>query len=270
MSNGDPNCERCHGRGALDITPDENGIPRTSRCECVLIWDVIRNVERGLRGLIRAPVLKESSPLTENETKNLWITSNFQTFKSHLRHVAVRQGPDWGFKVVTDADLMVAWLANASRRGENIIDPDVEGQVSQEFLTLVDLIDPPDLLIVRTGVKSARNAAMCEVFLEALTHRAHVEKPTWIVDSPQQPLVEGHLCWSIPVGDFLLEWGRVKLDALPGSTPANLPSFNDLSLSALASPHSGDSMGATKRVNVPGLDPQTQVEKRIKGGAKKR
>jgi len=168
-------------------------------------------------------------------------------------------GPDWGFKVVTDSDLMVAWLANASMKGERIFDPEAQAPVSQEVMTLVDLMDPPELLIIRLGVKSARNAAMNEVFLEALTHRAHAGKPTWIVDSPQQPLGEGHLCWSYAVSEFLVNWTRVNLGVSPEEFLAN--SFTPASDLSLTPTGNGANTGGTKRVTVPGIETPTTKDR---------
>jgi hypothetical protein len=85
-----------------------------------------------------------------------------------------------------------------------------------EKATLVDLVDPPDLLVIRLGVKSARNSAMPEVLLEALAHRSHVGKPTWICDQPTKKLDPSHISFSPDVADFLRGWDHFALDNAPG------------------------------------------------------
>ena len=205
-----PPCQLCSGRGRLFLEEGPAG-PITRRCDCVLMEDILSSVERGWPGLLRTGVpLSEASPLKDHLTKPLYIRAVLQTFKNHLRHVALREGPDWNFKVITDADLMVAWLANVSLSGANILDPDIK-RPSLDSLTLLDLVVPPDLLVIRLGVKSARNVAMSEVFLEALMHREHEGLPTWIVDQPTKPLQEGHLCWSSEVQSYLNSWEKLKL-----------------------------------------------------------
>jgi hypothetical protein len=141
----------------------------------------------------------------------MWVTAPRGVFQAHLRHVAIRKPPSWGFQVVTDAQLMTAWLATAALRGAEIFDADAV-KISLTHATLVDLVEPPTLLIVRLGVKAARNEAMPEVLLEALTHRDHINEPTWLWDEPHHPLDGGtHLSYSDQVAAFLAEWPRLAL-----------------------------------------------------------
>jgi hypothetical protein len=211
---GDPNCKKCHGRGVVEAEEDtekELGAmphpPAYRRCSCVLHMDILSNVERGMKGLTKAARVKKSA-LVKYATDNLWITAEQRWFAAHLRHVAVRKPPSWYFRVVSDVDLMTAWLASAALKGKDILDPDA-ATVSLTHLTLVDLVQPPALLIIRTGVKAARNVAAPEVLYEALSHRAHLDMPTWVWDQPYAPLDEGHLCYSPAVGEFLEDWKHI-------------------------------------------------------------
>ena len=190
-----------------------------------------------MRGLLDSEPLPKNvnSPLASYVKRNLWVTASPDWFRSHLKYTAARvpNAYRWGFKVVTDADLVVAWLATAALQGANIIDADFRSEaapVSLTKMTLVDIADPPDLLIVRTGIKAARNSATSEVLMEALTHRSHAQKPTWIWDQPDNRLCEGHLAYSHVVHEFIntKDWGRLRdadnlpLNAAPGavSSPA--------------------------------------------------
>jgi hypothetical protein len=151
------------------------------------------------------------SVLLSHTRDDLWITSPGNLFRSHLKHVAARKHPRWGFLVVSDADLMDAWLS----RKLDVRDADVSQMREQAtvrgFQALVDLIEPPELLVIVLGVKAARNEAMPEVFLEALHHRRHLNKRTWVVDQPVCRLQEGHLSFSHAVKDFLGDWRRIDL-----------------------------------------------------------
>lgn len=191
--------------------------PAYRRCACVIQKDIASNVERGMRKLMDAAVIK-SSPLSDCLDKDLWITASKERFLAHLRHVAVRQPPSWYFKVTTDADLMAAWLANMAVEGKEILDADaVESiQLSIEHLRLVDLAEPPDLLVIRLGVKAAKNTSMPDVLQETLNLREHLGKPTWVWDTPDRPLAEGHRCWSPEIEDSMSTWTR---QALGGGNP---------------------------------------------------
>jgi hypothetical protein len=95
-----------------------------------------------------------------------------------------------------------------------IFDADVAlsgATVSAKMHSLVDFIDPPELLVIQLGVKSARNNAMPEVFLETLRHRAFTGKPTWVFDQPDSPFNSNHLCYSEESHHVMTEFKRVSL-----------------------------------------------------------
>lgn len=215
MSVPDPHCKLCHGTGLIRGEPNPPHPPSYERCSCVLRRDILANVERGLSGLSQAHKLKGASPLLGRETENLWITSGSKGFLAHLRYVALRQPLTWRFKVVSDAELVTAWLSTVALKGGEIIDPDAY-TVSTKYLSIPDLVVPPDLVVIRMGVKVARNEAASEVLAEALNSRKHEGKPTWLWDEPSHPLNAGHLFWSSEVARALEGWHRVGKKAPAG------------------------------------------------------
>lgn len=211
---GDPGCPTCRGRGRIPVPREEGkiGPPALKLCTCALHQIVLKNVERGMRGLSKAAKVK-STPLFDLLEDDVWLTASEDWFKAHLRHVAVRSPPSWGFSVVTDADLIQAWLATAALDGKEILDPEAREAVerrSLRHLTLVDIAVPPALLIVRLGVKSARNVAMPEVLLETIKQRAHEGVPTWVWDQPDAPLDrDDHRCYAPYILDVVCGWHRL-------------------------------------------------------------
>lgn len=207
MGTPDSDCPKCHGTGMIKQASEPPHPPQYERCVCALRKDILANVERGLVGLSKAPAIK-SSPLIGLDTENVWVTAG-STFLSHLRHVAVRRPPSWFFRVTSDAEMVTAWLASVALKGQDILDPDAY-VVSTKHLTITDLVTPPDLLVVRMGVKVARNEAACEVFAEALSERGHLGKPTWVWDEPHHPLNPGHLFWSGEARRILAGYTRIE------------------------------------------------------------
>lgn len=218
-------CRICGGTGFTVVEDGTLGPPTTQVCICVLRRQLVANIERGMRGLSAADPLEPgmSSPLLPYVKKDLRVTASPPWFASHLRHTAARQSPNWGFRVVTDADLMVAWLATAALQGTEILDADARGEaapVSLTKLTLVDISAPPEMLVIRLGVKAARNSAMPEVLFEALTIRAHAGKPTWLWDQPDAPFDQAHLSFSRIAEEFTSGWDRIfENDAPLRATP---------------------------------------------------
>jgi hypothetical protein len=212
---GLPNCPYCHGDGFLTKPYDPAhpyDPPAADLCTCVVHREVLANTERGMAGLTAAPPV-EDSPLMDFATKgqSVWVTAPDDWMKAHLRHVAIRRPPTWNFKVVSDANLMTAWLATAALHGNEILDPDAI-TVSMEHATLADLVIPPDLVVLRMGVKAARNAAAAEVLAEALNLRVHEDKPTWVWDTPTHRLMPGHLFFSDAVGSILRDLPHINGD----------------------------------------------------------
>ncbi len=191
----------------MEAEYEEPHPPTFSRCSCAIKGDILANVEKGLKGLSAAPVVK-SSPLVDRQDSSLWITAGDE-FLAHLRHIAIRQPASWSFRVVSDAELVTAWLATVALKGDDIIDADAH-LVSTRYLTIPDLVVPPDLIIIRMGVKVARNVASPEVLAEALNIRYHEDKPTWVWDEPHHPLGMEHLFWSDTVSRILKPWERLR------------------------------------------------------------
>jgi hypothetical protein len=211
---GDPECPDCLGRGCLQRMGG-NGIPGVVRCHCVLLRDILANVDRGWVRLSKAPKLK-TSPLCGLENESVLITANDLDLRAHLRTAAIKKSaekPDWFFKVVTDADLMTAWLGNIAEAGGEVFDPDVVRDIEWErgARSLVSLVLPPELLVVKMGVKIARNVAMSEVLAETILQREHLSLPSWVVDQPKNRLLEGHICWSTVVAQCTADWEVVEL-----------------------------------------------------------
>lgn len=208
-------CDKCFHTGAIDAGFTDVGIPITRPCACQIARDIVRNINRAWPNLSSAPKI-ESSPLSELTGENVYITASDASLRAHLRHVGLRMGAKWGFKVHTDSDLMTAWLAPIAIAGKEILDPEATA-VSTERATLVDLTEPPELLILRLGVKSARNSAMGEVLLEALYHRAHIGRPVWVVDQPGRLFNPAHIAFSEDALHHITQWERVALDEVgPG------------------------------------------------------
>lgn len=210
-------CKVCGGWGVVVLEGQTHlGIPVTEPCKCRLAADTIRNLERGWKGVAYAQKL-DSSPLLDFVNRDAYITASDEILRSHLKYVGVRQGRNWSFLVTSDADLMKAWLYNLKEEGAEIYDREIADRLanvsaSASKRSLEDLVDPPGLLIIRLGVKVARNAAMSEVFLEAILRRDHENRPTWVVDQPGHRLTEVdalgqiHRSFSEPVEEHISRW----------------------------------------------------------------
>jgi len=219
VGNGDKDCPDCQGRGVVPVMVDVGGGVMwpgggTQNCKCMFKRDLVANVKRVWKVLLNVESA-ESSPLLGMTKQNLWITASGYDLRRHLRYVAFRMGTNWDARVVADATLVTAWLSGAS----DVHDADVlierdgfeRDKPSEHYVTLVDLAVPFDLLIIRLGVKAAKNRETPNVLAEAINEREQQSKPTWIVDSPIKPLAPGHICYNETVLEVLDGFRRVIL-----------------------------------------------------------
>ena len=185
-------CEKCGGIGLVPSGQYYRNEPIMAQCSCVLKEHLKNQCERAWTGL---------SQFVHAEKTELC---------SHLKGaIFLEKNPSFFIKVVSDANLMSAWLSNISLAQSDIIDPDFTREITVRGLE--DMAEAPSLLIVRLGVKMARNSAMPEVLIETIELRQHLNKPTWIVVDPNRPLCEGHIAWSRGVEDVLLGWNNIRL-----------------------------------------------------------
>lgn len=214
--NGDKDCPKCKGRGVVPMELDGWPGGGTQNCDCVFKRDLLINVKRVWKVILSVESVPDS-PLLALTKKNVWLTASNIPLRRHLRFVAFRMGTRWDARVIADATLITAWLSTA----KDVRDADVrhpsgeaqefDGPPSDQFQTLIDLVAPFDLLIIRLGIKAAANKEMANVLAEALNERDMLGKPTWIVDSPARPLGPGHKCYSEDVLAILEDFERVVL-----------------------------------------------------------
>ena len=215
---GEPDCPVCRGGGSTEVTYSAEEVRKkpylmfgaVQTCRCVLERERIEQLDKAWRGLAKvAPSPK--SPLSAHLGSDLKVRASAYTLRAHLGRV-LRDNPGVlrTARVVSDLDLISAWLATAS---DDIMDPDVAAHRDREdaYTRLVDLAAYPALLVIRLGVKNARNVALPEVILEAVQCRAHRSKPSWVVEDPDLPR-EGAPWWSPALQSHLALWDELDLE----------------------------------------------------------
>lgn len=202
-------CTICGGYGFVQKDDGHYGIPNAIPCECMVQKALTNQANRAWTNLgIATP--RKRSPLNGKTGENLVLTADKGFLQLHLRSsLSHLRKPNLFVKVVGDHTLMSAWLGSMQVQGMDIADPDFQRDL--KVYSLEDLAEAPHLLVVRLGTKMARNSAMPEVLVETIEMRQHLNKATWIVESPDKPLEEGHLAWSRSVEECLDGWERIKL-----------------------------------------------------------
>ncbi len=198
----DKNCPKCKGYGFTLTEEVYMGSPVTVQCVCMLKEALKLQCEKAWKDLSSVPVDRKS-PMIGKMKENLRLIASQNELAIHLRTAILSErNPILNIRVVSDATLISAWLSNVSE--DNKVDPDLIRDINVRGLE--DLAEAPDLLIVRLGVKRARNSATSEVLIETIELRQHLNRATWIVEEPSKPLQEGHLAWSSALEETLNGW----------------------------------------------------------------
>lgn len=202
-------CKKCGGYGFVQVDDGPMGIPQAVPCSCRVDKELNVQAEKCWQNL-SSIIPRKKSQLQKFLEKDAIVNADKSTLATHVRTALWQaRSPRRFVKVVNDATLMSAWLSNLSKADSEIYDPDFKRDI--RAATLEDLAESPSLLIIRLGIKMARNSAMPEVLTETIELRAHLNKPTWLVVEPDKPLEEGHLAWSRSVEDAIDGWDIVAL-----------------------------------------------------------
>lgn len=190
------NCEKCGGTGYLPMSEDDEeysvlkdmygtdmiaGMAR-ERCDCLLEVQF----QQWVGGAIYNAETREESELLEHLDDDLFIRASHQQFLAHWKHTLRHQDFTFFWRLVTDSKMRDIFVGN-----------------DEKFHALSSLVHNPELLVIRMGVLSYKNVAMPGLILEALKIRQFEDKPTWVVNDPDNPFKAGHLAWSGELEYFL-------------------------------------------------------------------
>lgn len=209
----DPDCPDCGGMGFIYGASMLDG---GRSCHCMMDALRLQNMEKVWSSLPRAREienLRKDPPLKLILKRNAWITAPRVFFRAHLKALAYSLDPMWDARVFTDLDIVETWLKTAKAQGHKIYDSEVDNH-ENDFIAMDigELVTSYELVIFMLGVKQAPNKETHSTLLEALAIRQHLGKPTWIVDAPDQPILdEFHKAYSKKLENLLQHWLHIRL-----------------------------------------------------------
>ena len=201
-------CPKCKGRGFIPaVSLLQGGVS----CPCIDTYLRERNLDTVWMSLGQTVIGKETKAIPASlKDKSCRITTTRPVFQSYLKKFVLEQPHAWSCKVRTDAELLDAWFGTAKAQGVKIFDLDIEGS-DIPAIDIRDLVVPFDLCIIWLGVKTLPNKEAPGALLEAINYRAHVGKPTWVVDQPTKVLDASHLYFSMEAAEMFSTWPHLVL-----------------------------------------------------------
>lgn len=222
---GDPACPRCAGRGSIESDASGPYII-TAPCPCARLVRLQAQIAACWPPGLPAETPAPRSVLVGKHGRELRIRADLPILRRHLARALVEAGSIFPCRIVSDLDLASTWLANAGRvEDEEVADRLAERSVEDHHTRIVDLVAPPQLLILLVGIKAAQLKDLPDLVLEAVRCRQQRGRATWIVDSATAPLRRGGCpAWSPQLEAELAAWPTVRLEAAssPGEEGVDL------------------------------------------------
>jgi len=182
-------CLKCGGREVVE----QDG--KLHECVCSFIKRVAASMPPYVR---KAEVLPEHLrlPIVKAVDQSVYVVAAWSDMKAVIKTVMLKH-PNKLIRVTSDAEIRDVFVGSKSKASKSA---DYDGEI---FNNLQDLMDPPDLMIVRLNEMAYKNKAAAGALEEALSYRLDRDKPTWVLSNVDKRFVQGSFSYSDSVAELL-------------------------------------------------------------------
>lgn len=167
---------------------DKNG--KLYECECALF----KRISSSMPAFIRTANIKSGHlnlDLINKIDKSFYIVSSWEDIMAILKAIMIKYNNKF-IKLTSDREIRDVYVGSRSAKAREMIDEAGTGI----YNSLFDLMDPPDLMIVRLNELSYKNKAAPGALEEALTYRLDRLKPTWVISDKSKLFNPGSFSFS--------------------------------------------------------------------------
>lgn len=182
-------CAKCGGREVVE----RDG--KLHECVCSLIKRVAASMPPYVRKADVLPAHLEL-PIVRAVDQSVYVVAAWSDMKAVIKAVMLKN-PNKLVRVTSDAEIRDVFVGSKSKASKTA---DYDGEI---FNNLQDLMDPPDLMIVRLNEMAYKNKAAAGALEEALSYRLDREKPTWVLSNLDKRFVQGSFSYSDSVAELL-------------------------------------------------------------------
>jgi hypothetical protein len=182
-------CETCNGIGTIE----KNG--KLYECKCSFIRRLATFMPPYIR---KAEILPKhlELELIENIDKSYYIMASWADMKAVIKAIMIKYQSKF-IRITSDAEIRDVYVGSKSKAAKSI---DYIGEV---YNNLEDLVDPPDLMVVRLNEIANRNKAAPGALEEALSFRLDRDKSTWVLSNTNKKFIVGSFAYSESVAELL-------------------------------------------------------------------
>ncbi len=189
-------CHKCDDREVVE----KDG--KLYECICSFLKRIASSMAPYVR---KAEILPEhlTLPIIEATDKSLYVISAWMDMKAVTKAIILKN-PNQLIKITSDAEIRDVFVGSKSKASK------ASGFEGEVFNNLQDLMDTPDLMLVRLNEITYKNKAAAGALEEALSYRLDRDKPTWVLSNMDKPFVQGSFAYSDSVAE-LLSTGYVRV-----------------------------------------------------------
>jgi hypothetical protein len=180
-------CSECDDIGVIE----KNG--KLFECECALVRRISASMPPYIR---KAEILPAHLELGffNKINKSLYVISSWPDTKSIIKACIIKFNKKY-FRITSDREIRDVYVGSRSSAASS----DQEKVLN----TLEDLMDPPDLVVVRLNELSYKNKAAPGALEEAISYRCDRDKPTWLISDIDRVFGVGSHAYSESVWNLI-------------------------------------------------------------------
>lgn len=156
-------------------------------------------------------------PILRQLKRHFLVVATWADMKAVIKAAMISHS-NFFLKITSDREIRDVYVGSKSKA--NKVD-----QESLAYNSLEDLMDPPDLCIIKLNELSYKNKAASGALEEAIAYRLDRDKPTWLFSDMDKPFTVGSHAYSDAVAELMKT--SFKIQKVPRIVPENM-SIDDL------------------------------------------
>lgn len=184
-------CDKCNGQGVVE----KDG--KLYDCICSYLKRVSFNMPPYIR---RSPVEKKhlELPIINAIGKSLYIIGYWSDMKSVVKAMYIKY-PDKIIRITSDAEIRDVFVGSKSKAAKT---SDFIGDI---YNNISDLMDTPNLCVVKLNEITYKNKAAAGALEEALLYRLDRDKPTWVFCNLERKFNTASYAYSESVSNLITQ-----------------------------------------------------------------
>lgn len=188
-------CKECDGSGTIE----QDG--KLKNCECFYVKQAALSMPPYIRHAVILPQHLELPVLKIINNISPWCRSIFMRgscadLNAIIKALLLKYPTKW-IKLTSDAEIRNVYVGSMSKSARS---DDYAGAI---YNNIQDLIDPPQLIVIRLNTIANKNKAAPGALEEALNHRLMNDKPVWAYSDDEDAFNPGSFAYSLRVNELL-------------------------------------------------------------------